>query len=397
MSQYPEEDSRSSPDEINSNKFTDSQITRILTKSTVKERNAIIREALRTESFKDALAWLKSHKFIESNNEEGNTLTGGMVCKRGRESSAGEKDNNNENADSLEVTSTYYGVLNPLVNDQDRAQMMKPFRVYVGTDTLLKEHENYSPNPGRIHSLKEFFSVKGLDGNEADIVIVSGKEGSGKTKLAQHIVEMRLKDKDPPVELRQLCNVFYTDLKVDRNRSFAELFDKTFANLKKKFPGTDVEDTMLSYPFWVLLDGFDDSIGCGKELVRELLQSYCYEKKVIVTCRPQYVDTVYSLIPKPKRKCTTHLCLNPLSPSLLGQKDIISHVMDVRLALQQERERHLIKSGLISRLPLIKSAIGDDICNPLMLFILIGMWFEHPAIELGSNSGTLKDFIAMLP
>ncbi|XP_066956995.1 uncharacterized protein [Macrobrachium rosenbergii] len=292
----------------------------------------------------------------------------------------------------VSIHATAYASLNSKSKPSKREEINVDLcSVHVGADTLFKEQKLYSPNPGHVHGMRDIFSLHGMDSNEAEVILVSGGPGSGKTLMLKYILEHIGKSEELIPGLDAYEIVFVADLRLDKYSNFADLAS---AFLYKKagfipFPKDNVKAFVLSMKVLILLDSFDESVGDSLKMLKEILDIDGKDVTIIITCRPQYVESLYRLIPKRKRKQLVHLGMNPLLMSNLIH--FICRLVDHKFRNKDHKMlRTLIADGLIRRLPEIYNTFGDELLNPLMFTIIAGMWFEHPVIEIRSGTNTQK-------
>lgn len=312
-------------------------------------------------------------------------------------SSLSDNSTTEENSRTFSVTSKTYASLSCVVKPIRKTSVQKglsPSVLYTATDILLKEHQKYSRRPGRQVSLKNLLEVEGMNDEVAEIIIVSGEVGMGKTMLLKYILE-KWGDGEAEIEgLDSRSLVFFTELRDDSYKNFTDFVADMLKTTAEKGGITQevLRQIVLDMPILVTLDGYDESAENSCELVKEMLRITGTDLKVIVTCRPHYVDTIYKQIPKRRKKHVTHLSLNGI-PSPY-RAEFIGRLIDSRIPGGRNKlAKDKITEGLISRLPEIYGALGEDLCNPLMLTIITGMWMEHPVIEIDSQTNLflLKD------
>ena len=253
--------------------------------------------------------------------------------------------------------------------------------IYSCAHIVLKQHQKYSQKPGQVVEIKNLLHIRGMDDNSAQIILLSGEAGMGKSWIMGFIPEMYSAEKVEDNNQDALQFLFCCNLEKNGCKSFLELVVDTCKNSVKNFKVKEelILKEVLKHPTTVSFDGYCESNESSLLLLKDVLEKTETNLRVIIACRPYYVDCIYKEIPKSRRKHVCHVSLEAVPPSL--HANFVTRIMDRSITGKDENIKlRQIKEGLISQLPFVYDVIGEDLCSPLMLKIITRMWIEHSNI-----------------
>ncbi|KAK7023620.1 hypothetical protein SK128_006142 [Halocaridina rubra] len=269
-------------------------------------------------------------------------------------------------------------LVNPLICSKFSTQAIKPLLLNENFEFILKEDIVVSRHPDNFVHWKDLFCVEGMNNDFANIIILSGVPGIGKTFFTKYLIDWWNNDHEL-VNFESCKLIFFIDLKGNNFTKFSEYLsheiksptDREVINAELLY--TEV----MNMPILTILDGYDNPCEKSLQLVKELLHLDGRDRKVLISCRPQYVETIVEHIPDVDRKYVSHISMTSASIDWY----IDEFLRLIHYCLPPEKKKNVarwkeLEVDYISKLTLMHAVFGDDLCNIRMLTYLTEMYME---------------------
>lgn len=245
------------------------------------------------------------------------------------------------------------------------------------TKFTLKEETNLAgEQTAREVAHNGILEVRRADGNAADVLIVVGDGGMGKTTYLKYLMEMWIKDPSSVPGLDQVELLFYIEC---RNPSIASL-DQLIRHLLHDTPRNinveydHVRETVLHMQILILIDGFDEVNEASRQLIQEALHLPGANVRLLLTTRPGSLSALSALIPHSRRRLV--LLLEGITKehhSQFAGRLCESFVPD-------EENRTTIKMAVEEQLARLDAYLGAHLNSPLNLTLFTMLVIQDPTI-----------------
>ncbi|XP_047477470.1 uncharacterized protein LOC125031059 [Penaeus chinensis] len=252
---------------------------------------------------------------------------------------------------------------------------VNPMQIF--TKFTLKEETGLAgEQTAREVSHNGILEVRRADGNAADVMIVVGDGGMGKTTYLKYLMEMWIKDPSSVPGLGQVELLFYIEC---RNPSIASL-DQLIRNLLHDTPRNInveydyVRETVLHMQILILIDGFDEVNEASRQVIQEVLHLPGDNVRLLLTTRPGSLPALSALVPHSRRRLVLLLegitkehhsqFAGRLCESFVPNEDIRT---TVKMAVQEQLTR-------------LDTYLGTHLNSPLNLTLFTMLIIQDPTI-----------------
>ncbi|XP_063603732.1 uncharacterized protein LOC134779465 [Penaeus indicus] len=218
--------------------------------------------------------------------------------------------------------------------------------------------------------------VRRADGNAADVLIVVGDGGMGKTTYLKYLMEMWVKDPSSVPGLGQIELLFYIEC---RNPSIASL-DQLIRSLLHDTPRNinveydHVRESVLHMQILILIDGFDEVNEASRQVIQEALHLPGDNVRLLLTTRPGSLSALSALVPHNRRRLV--LLLEGITKehhSQFAGRLCESFVPD-------EDIRTTVKMAMEEQLARLDTYLGTHLNSPLNLTLFTMLIIQDPTI-----------------
>ncbi|XP_037788913.1 uncharacterized protein LOC119584400 [Penaeus monodon] len=242
--------------------------------------------------------------------------------------------------------------------------------------TLKEETSLAGEQTARKVTHNGILEVRRADGSAADVLIVVGDGGMGKTTYLKYLMEMWIKDPSSVPGLGQVELLFYIEC---RNPSIASL-DQLIRNLLHDTPRNinveygHVRETVLHMQILILIDGFDEVNEASRQVIQEVLHLPGHNVRLLLTTRPGSLSALCALVPHSRRRLV--LLLEGITKEHHSQ--FAGRLCDS--FVPDEETRTTVKMAMEEQLTRLDTFLGTHLNSPLNLTLFTMLIIQDPTI-----------------
>lgn len=245
------------------------------------------------------------------------------------------------------------------------------------TKFILKEENSLAgEETGRKVPHNGILEVKRADGNVADVLIVSGDGGMGKTTYLKYLMEMWVKDPSAVPGLDQVELLFYIECRNPTIATFDQLIQNLLHDTHRKI---DVEyehvyETVIHMQILILVDGFDEVNEASRQVIREALYLPGDNVRLLLTTRPSSLSSLLALVPHNRRR----LLLQLEGITKEHHSNFVGRLCDSFVSDDDSRCR--IKKSMNEQLVNLDTYLGTHLNSPLNLTLFTMVVIQDPTV-----------------
>ncbi|XP_068219846.1 uncharacterized protein [Palaemon carinicauda] len=278
-----------------------------------------------------------------------------------------------------ELTALYKVVCRILPFDWlDQYGVVEPceFMVSLKVDTVKEFHGDFSNNEFTTLDQRELLSKKTENGEDPDVVILSGDAGSGKTTILSSTVEKWYKETNDMPNLSSFQILLYMQFRKRDHNNFDDYLRDLLHGTVLDLGFEVAKSAVLRSRCLFLCDGYDEANSESKKLFEEILQLKCSGKKIIVTTRPVNSKELTSHV---NRSQFTRINLSILG---LRNEDMESHIQSItKYLIKDVNKRDKMTREITLVFKEINIEMNDILKNPLRFNLFSLLYIECPSLR----------------
>ena len=247
------------------------------------------------------------------------------------------------------------------------------FSVSLKMDTDREFHWGLSSQDTVILDQKDLLQIKNPDGNDPEVIILSGEAGSGKTTILSSITEKWNKEASDMPKLSSFRSLLYMQFRTHDHDNFDDYLRDLLQCTILDFNFDLVKSSVLQSECLILCDGYDEANDSSLKLFDEILALKIAKKKIVVTTRQVNTDKLTRRINKTKH--------HRVNLSILGfqREDMESHIKSLTAYLKKdETDKDETVNKMTQVLRTISPSIRQILKTPLWFNMFFLLQIECP-------------------